>query len=119
MRVAAGVFGCLLLLGSAALAQGSVSTANAAPPHRFEIGIHGGYVWTGARDAYYSTAVNGEVDLRDSAHWGITADFTVRPNAQAATVLSAGSGPFNTSAKASINRGSGPWRATAITASAT
>lgn len=82
MRVAACVFSVFLIASTASKSQGIDPAAGLVYPHRLEIGVHGGYVWTGSRDASYSPAVTGQVDVRDSAHWGITADFTVRPNAQ-------------------------------------
>jgi opacity protein-like surface antigen len=82
MRLAIGAFWMTLVASTAAHGQGLHPAAGFFYPHRFEIGVHGGYVWTGARDASYSPAMTGQVDLRDSAHWGITVDFTVAPNAE-------------------------------------
>ncbi len=65
----------------AAEAQVQRKTWGGAWDHRFELGAHGGYVWTFSREVLY-LATGGDVDVKDSGFFGFTADFVVRPDAQ-------------------------------------
>ena len=57
------------------------SSSYQAPNHKVELLGFGGYLWSGSQDAWYGN-YSGEIDLKDSAVWGIEADINVRPGAQ-------------------------------------
>ena len=54
--------------------------------HRLEIGGYYGYVWTGSRAVQFIDEDNrvgyADVDIEDSAMWGIEIDIPTRPDAQ-------------------------------------
>jgi hypothetical protein len=52
------------------------------PPHKGEIGFHGGYVWTWAREVYVGSVTTGSMDIKESGYWGITLDVNVEPGKQ-------------------------------------
>jgi len=51
------------------------------PSHRIELLGYGGYLWSGSQDVWYGNQ-SGEIDVKDSAIWGIEADIATRPGAQ-------------------------------------
>jgi hypothetical protein len=78
-------FAPLAGLAGAAEAQVRRSTWGGAVDHKFELGAHGGYVWTFSQDAYYGypyAYAGGDVDIKDSGMFGFTGDFVVRSDAQ-------------------------------------
>jgi len=79
-RMALTVVVSLALL-SHSPADAQSSRGAGVPEHAVEIGAHGGYVWTFARDVYYPP-LNGQLDIRSSGSWGITADFIAGPGTQ-------------------------------------
>jgi len=69
-----------LLLLNADPASAQYGGGGAAAPHKAELGFNGGYVWTWARQVYYTTG--GELDIKDTGYWGVTLDMNVQEGKQ-------------------------------------
>jgi hypothetical protein len=69
-----------LLLLNAYPASAQYGGGGAGAPHKAELGFNGGYVWTWAREVYYTSG--GELDIKDTGYWGITLDMNVREGKQ-------------------------------------
>ncbi len=71
----------IVLSASDASAQRRSRSSGSSSPYRIDLIPHAGYVWTFSREGAFGT-FGGEVDLQDTAYWGIAADFVARPDKQ-------------------------------------
>ena len=76
------VLGALIpALAGAQTRHGRDSRVPVAQDHRGEVGVFGGYLWSGSLDVSYGPA-RGTLDLESGPNWGIVGEYNVAPGGQ-------------------------------------